>query len=248
MSDGTFAKLPNWLLRRPDVSSTAKLLYGRLLQYQGKNSTAWPGITALAVEIGRNRTQVMDNLAALERLGLLHVEHRAGYRASNHYKLLTSGEDATGSENATSGETATRTSGEDATSLVAKTPPQEIKKRSGKKSNPSPNGDGKKFVGAFHHAFEEVFKGSYSAQRGDYVVLNRWLKSHPEASPESFASTCRQVWTAPYPRKSWLTLRGICSDWSSALASLKIQGERNGNHSGRITGTPDKYAGVGSTI
>jgi hypothetical protein len=136
----TFAPVPNWLSRRPDVSSTAKLLYGRLLQYQGNNATAWPGIGTLATEIGKSPRRVIDTIAVLEHLHLLRVERRVGYRASNRYHLLTatSAENSTSAENGTSDETSTRTSAESCTSLVPKAAPKENKKKSVKRSGTPP--------------------------------------------------------------------------------------------------------------
>jgi DNA-binding transcriptional ArsR family regulator len=123
----TFAPVPNWLLRRRDVPATAKLLYARLRQYQGDNATAWPGIDTLAAEIGVHRCRVSVHLRNLERLGLIHVERRVGYRASNRYRLLV----PTGSGNATSCEMrpvakCNLTSSGNATSPVVETPPKEI--------------------------------------------------------------------------------------------------------------------------
>jgi len=79
----------------------------------------------------------------------------------------------------------------------------------------------KGFVTTFVDVFKAQFSVDYSTQKADFVQLAKWRKSHPEITPEQFAETCRQVWADPYHRKRWLTLRGICPDWSPAVASLK---------------------------
>lgn len=135
-SGKTFSIIPNSIMRRRDLSATAKLLHARLLQYQGCNGEAWPGISTLAAEIGVHRCRVSVHLQKLERLGLLQVERRAGYRASNRYRVQV----PTDSGNATTGETRPVAKCDllgsgNATSLVAETLPKENKKKSTKRTN-----------------------------------------------------------------------------------------------------------------
>lgn len=91
----------------------------------------------------------------------------------------------------------------------------------------SPNGAERKFVEAFVSAFKEQFGEDYSHQKADSVQLAKWRRSHPEITPKQLADLCRQVWATPYSRRSWLTLRGICPDWSSAIASLQQNNSQN---------------------
>src|ERR1043166_6973286 len=80
-----FAPCPNWLLCRREVSSTAKNLYARLLQYQAGDGNAWPSYDTLASEIGISRRQAINVLKELERHGLVKVTRRRN--RSNIYQL-----------------------------------------------------------------------------------------------------------------------------------------------------------------
>ncbi|HUJ08556.1 MAG TPA: hypothetical protein VL171_00880 [Verrucomicrobiae bacterium] len=60
----TFAPAPNWLLRRREVSTTAKLVYAGLAQYAGTQGVAYPSLGRLAGEL-RER----DRLEFLSRYG-----------------------------------------------------------------------------------------------------------------------------------------------------------------------------------
>lgn len=137
----TFAKLPNWLCRRPDVSATAKLLYARLHQYQGDNATAWPGIGTLAAEIGVHRSRVIEHLKALEHLKLIRIERTFGrgnqYELLSHRWMNTSSGNTASSENGTGSESATETGSGNGTTPVAETLSKEINKRSRKRSSTS---------------------------------------------------------------------------------------------------------------
>jgi DNA-binding MarR family transcriptional regulator len=81
----TFAPIPSWLLRRREVSASAKLAYGRLLQYLGKNQSAWPSYGSLADEIGVSRRQAINLVRELEHHELLIRERRRF--GSNRYRF-----------------------------------------------------------------------------------------------------------------------------------------------------------------
>jgi hypothetical protein len=83
-SHATFAPLPNWLLRRTEITSTAKLVYARLNQYRGRNGHAWPSYSRLAAEVGISRRQCIAVMGELNRAKLVTVTHRQG---SNLYAL-----------------------------------------------------------------------------------------------------------------------------------------------------------------
>lgn len=103
--------------------------------------------------------------------------------------------------------------------------------KNGKTTTSPPDGapDGVKgFFEAFVSVFKKQFGEEYSHQRADFVQLNKWRKLHPDITADQFAETCRQVMAAPYSRRAWFTIRGVCPDWSSALASLKTpKGDRH---------------------
>jgi hypothetical protein len=71
--------------------------------------------------------------------------------------------------------------------------------------------------------FKDRFGEDYTHTKGDFVQLAKWRKSHTTVAVEDFGAMCRQVWADKYHRKTWLTLRGICADWSSVVASLKLK-------------------------
>lgn len=75
----TGSMIPNWLMRRNEISAGAKLTYARLCQYAGQNGKAWPSQQTMAEElglksvdqIGRYMKELSDNnLVIRERRGL----------------------------------------------------------------------------------------------------------------------------------------------------------------------------------
>jgi hypothetical protein len=232
VSNETFAPVPNWLLRRRDVGAPAKLLYGRLAQYAGKNGQAYPSLSTLATEIGIDRRNIIRHQHTLESKGLLRIERKTG--VGNLYHLLTGGE------------TVTPPMAKPSRVPVAKSPPKEINRREQRKRTveeitSAPNG-AKGFFDAFVFAFKQQFGTEYDHQRADFVQLNAWRKKHSQITPEQFAETCRQVWADPYSPKTWLTIRGICPGWSSALASLQRANGRTGSGSNQRATTEADHA------
>jgi hypothetical protein len=63
--------VPNVLLRMPDVSSSAKLVWARLAQFAAATGTAWPSQSTLAREIGVQVRQICRLLDELEKRGLI---------------------------------------------------------------------------------------------------------------------------------------------------------------------------------
>jgi hypothetical protein len=137
----TFAPLPNWLLRRPDISASAKIVFARLRQYQGENADCWPSVQTMSAEVGIAGRNVIKQLQALERHGLIVVTRRTG--TSNRYRLATGDEIATRDGNVTSDRnitgthdvSITGTSDGNITPPVTETSPKENKKTSPKKSS-----------------------------------------------------------------------------------------------------------------
>jgi len=126
-NDQTFARLPNWLLRRPEVSAGAKLAYARLVQYCGRNGAAWPSLTTLAREVGASRRQTIRHVNELRDLGLIASE-RTGTRASNTYQLRAHPW-ATGDTYGTSDKSHTSLVSGMAPRLVTRTAPKKINGR-----------------------------------------------------------------------------------------------------------------------
>jgi DNA-binding transcriptional MocR family regulator len=86
MIAGTFAPIPNTILRRTDLSHGAKLCCARLIQYAGKNNQAFPKLPTLAEELGMSVRAVQRFLTELESHGLIQTQRR-GRGQSNAYVL-----------------------------------------------------------------------------------------------------------------------------------------------------------------
>ena len=82
---GTY--VPDWLLRRSDVSEGAKLCYGRLLRYAGEAGFAFPKQATLAQELGISTRTAHERIRELAERGLVEVRQR-GLQRSNHYFFL----------------------------------------------------------------------------------------------------------------------------------------------------------------
>ena len=79
--------IPNWLLQRKEISPGAKLYYGRLCQYSGKNGRCYPKQITLARELGCSRSQVIRYINELVKHGLIE-KIRVGLQRANRYKFL----------------------------------------------------------------------------------------------------------------------------------------------------------------
>lgn len=65
------AVVPNWLMRRTDVSHGAKLCFARLAQFAGKNDCAFPGQQTLADELAVSVASIKAYLRELYDLGII---------------------------------------------------------------------------------------------------------------------------------------------------------------------------------
>lgn len=83
---GTFAPIPNEILRRKDLSHSAKLCCARLIQYAGKDGKAFPKIPTLGDELGMSIRAVQRFISELEGAGLIRTERR-GRGQSNMYHV-----------------------------------------------------------------------------------------------------------------------------------------------------------------
>jgi len=61
----TGAFIPNWLLRRDELSLGAKVVYARLAQFAGDDGRAYPTVERLSAEVGTSARQVQRYLAEL---------------------------------------------------------------------------------------------------------------------------------------------------------------------------------------
>lgn len=83
----TFAKFPNWLMRRKELSPGAKIVYCRLLQYAGTKSYARVKQETLSLETGFSERQVRRYLVELAHFQLIETE-QVGLNSANVYHLL----------------------------------------------------------------------------------------------------------------------------------------------------------------
>jgi hypothetical protein len=81
------ALVPNWLLRRSEVSQGAKLCYARLAQYAGRDGQCFPKQSTLADELGVGERMVRGYLGELTKFGLIESEQH-GLGTSNSYYFL----------------------------------------------------------------------------------------------------------------------------------------------------------------
>jgi hypothetical protein len=83
--------MPDSLLQSRDLPAGAKLVYGRLCRYAGKNTYCWPTPATLAAEVGLGERQVQKHLDLLERTGYIRRKRRFGSdggQMSNHIILI----------------------------------------------------------------------------------------------------------------------------------------------------------------
>ena len=80
-----FYKLPVEIARRKDLQSSDKIVFTMILDHQGGNVKARPGIQTLMMEAGLSRQTVCDSIRRLEAAGFLSVERRGNGR-SNFYQ------------------------------------------------------------------------------------------------------------------------------------------------------------------
>lgn len=82
------AFIPNWLLRRQELSDGAKLVYARLCQFADtETGVAWPTLELLADECGTNRRSLIRHLQELGEAKLVESRQR-GLQAPNEYRFL----------------------------------------------------------------------------------------------------------------------------------------------------------------
>lgn len=79
------AIVPAWLLPRPEVNAMAKLLYGRLCGYCGRNDHCWPGLDSLAKQLGVSRSCIEQRMRELRKAGLIIAVSRQSQNRSSVY-------------------------------------------------------------------------------------------------------------------------------------------------------------------
>ncbi len=82
--------IPNCLMRYNFLGPSAKLLWARLAQFNGKNGKCYPSVQTLSEELGVSKRQIMRLLKELEdnRFILRQRRKKDGRNSSNHYSFL----------------------------------------------------------------------------------------------------------------------------------------------------------------
>jgi hypothetical protein len=81
-----FTQLPNFILRNPDLSATAKTAYALLLSYAWHNNMCFPGQERLAEHMGTHVATVSRAMAELQEFSLIEIERR-GQGKTNFYTI-----------------------------------------------------------------------------------------------------------------------------------------------------------------
>lgn len=81
------AIIPNWLMKRREISASAKQIYARLAQFAGEKGYCVPKIDTLADETGESTRNVIRGIKQLENVKLISKTRR-GLNRSNRYYFL----------------------------------------------------------------------------------------------------------------------------------------------------------------
>lgn len=82
------AMLPNWLLRRKELNTLAKVVYARFSQYGGRQGDVFPKVATVAEELGTCERSIRRAIKELEECGLIKVIERRKERRSSIYVFL----------------------------------------------------------------------------------------------------------------------------------------------------------------
>src|ERR1041384_3849868 len=83
---GGFTQVPNFILKNPELSVGAKVVYAMFLSYAWHNDSCFPGQERLALDMGMSRTRVTEFVGELERTGFISIQRR-GLGKTNIYTI-----------------------------------------------------------------------------------------------------------------------------------------------------------------
>ena len=86
MARGGFTQVPNFILKDPDLSVGAKVVYAMFLSYAWHNDSCFPGQERLANDMGLVRSRVTQLITELEKAGLVTIQRR-GQGKTNIYTI-----------------------------------------------------------------------------------------------------------------------------------------------------------------
>ena len=81
-----FTQVPNFVLRKSDLSPGSKVVFAMFLSYAWHNNFCFPGQERLAEDMGMSRSRVTEFVTELEKAGLISVQRR-GQGKTNIYTV-----------------------------------------------------------------------------------------------------------------------------------------------------------------
>src|ERR1044071_115625 len=81
-----FTQVPNFVLKNPNLSPGAKLVYAMFLSYAWHNDSCFPGQERLAGDMGLTRVRVTQLISELDRSSLVTIQRR-GQGKTNLYTI-----------------------------------------------------------------------------------------------------------------------------------------------------------------
>jgi len=83
---GGFTQVPNFILKMPELSVGAKMVYAMFLHYAWNNESCFPGQDRLGEDMGLSRSRVSELIGEIVRAGLVEITRR-GQGKTNLYKI-----------------------------------------------------------------------------------------------------------------------------------------------------------------
>ena len=83
---GGFTQVPNFILKNPDLSVGAKVVYAMFLSYAWHNDSCFPGQQRMAEDMGMSVSRVNEFIKTLEAAGFVEIVRR-GQGKTNIYKI-----------------------------------------------------------------------------------------------------------------------------------------------------------------
>jgi len=192
-----------------------------------------------AAELNMKPASVARRMKKLEKFGNVIIQ------PSTHYSVITvcNYDDyqsvLTDDEQASDHPTITQVAPNDHPTITEKKVKKEKKEKIRNKP-PAKTREGNPFAEAFKTAFDAAHTDAYIWQGGDFPQLAKFTKARPEVTPERFAEVAGRQWPrGEYCSGSSMTIRGVCSGWSTLAAY-------GGNGNGSPAGPPKVTFGVNS--
>jgi hypothetical protein len=83
---GGFTQVPNFILKNPNLSVGAKVVYAMFLSYAWHNDSCFPGQERMAEDMGMSVSRVNEFIKTLEAAGFIEIVRR-GQGKTNLYRI-----------------------------------------------------------------------------------------------------------------------------------------------------------------